>query len=323
MYIVTGGAGFIGSAFVARLNREGIDDILIVDRLRTGTKWLNLRGRAFHDVIEPDEFLHRLEGGHLPRGISGVIHMGACSSTTERDGDFLIRNNYRFSRTVADWARTHGARFIYASSAAVYGDGTLGYSDDPQLTSELRPLNLYGWSKQLFDLWVVRSGFVNQMAGLRFFNVFGPNEYHKESMRSVANKAFHEIRSTGRMRLFRSNSPRFPDGGQMRDFVYVQDCVEVMWWLLQHREANGIFNLGTGTARSWNDLAGAVFGALNLPVQIDYIDMPPELSRQYQNFTEADMSSLKQVGCPVTFRPLEQTVGEYVTKHLASEYPWL
>jgi len=249
--------------------------------------------------------------------------MGACSSTTEQDADYLMENNFHYSCRLADWALAKGVRFIYASSAATYGDGSLGFSDDDRQTRGLQPINMYGYSKQLFDLRVLREGLQDRVAGIKFFNVFGPNEYHKGDMTSVVFKAFHQIRETGRVRLFKSYRPEYDDGGQKRDFVYVKDCVEILWWLLNHREANGIFNLGTGQARTWNDLIWAVFAALGRPVEIDYIEMPEALQGQYQYFTEAQMDKLRAAGCPMRFGTLEEAVGDYVRNHLLKADPYL
>jgi ADP-L-glycero-D-manno-heptose 6-epimerase len=282
MIVVTGGAGFIGSAFVAKLNDEGHDDIIIVDELGRSEKWKNLVKRRYADYIHKGAFLEMIIGNRVPFPVEAVVHMGACSSTTEQDADYLMENNFHYSSFLADWALVHGVRFVYASSAATYGDGGRGFSDDDQKTRELRPINMYGYSKQLFDLRVVREGLQDRVAGIKFFNVFGPNEYHKGDMTSVVFKAFHQIRETGKVRLFKSYKPEYGDGGQKRDFVYVKDCVEILWWLLNHREANGIFNLGTGQARTWNDLIRAVYAALSLPPAIDYIEMPEAIRGQYQ-----------------------------------------
>jgi ADP-L-glycero-D-manno-heptose 6-epimerase len=323
MIVVTGGAGFIGSAFVAKLNDEGHEAIIIVDELGKSEKWKNLVKRRYADYIHKDAFLAMVVGDRVPFPVEAVVHMGACSSTTEQDADYLMENNFHYSCLLADWALAHGVRFVYASSAATYGDGSLGFSDDDGATRTLQPINMYGYSKQLFDLRVLREGLQDRVAGIKFFNVFGPNEYHKGDMTSVIFKAFHQIRETGKVRLFKSYKPEYSDGGQKRDFVYIKDCVEILWWLLNHREANGIFNLGTGQARTWNDLIGAVYAALSLPKAIDYIEMPEALRGQYQYFTEARMDKLRAAGCPVTFSPLEDAVGDYVKSHLLNADPYL
>ena len=323
MIVVTGGAGFIGSAFVAKLNAEGIGDIVIVDELETSGKWQNLVKRRYADYLHKAVFFGMVEAEQVPFPVEAIIHMGACSSTTERDADYLMENNFRYTCRLADWAVGHGVRFIYAGSAATYGDGAQGFSDDDETSLLLRPINMYGYSKQLFDLKVLRERIADRVAGIKFFNVFGPNEYHKGDMTSVIFKAFHQIRETGRVRLFKSCKPEYPDGGQKRDFVYVKDCVDVLWWLLNHKEANGIFNLGTGKARTWNDLIGAVFAALGLPPQIEYIEMPEAIRGQYQYFTEARMEKLRAAGCPTAFRPLEEATADYVKRHLLAADPYL
>ena len=319
MIIVTGGAGFIGSAFIWRLNQEGIDDIIIVDRLSTDDKWKNLVNRRFVDYIHKDEFLQMVCADQVPFEISAIIHMGACSSTTERDADYLWKNNYLYSRRLAEWAMKRNIRFIYASSAATYGDGTLGFSDDHSKISKLKPINMYGYSKQLFDLWVLKNKLENKIAGIKFFNVFGPNEYHKEEMTSVIFKAFYQIKETGKVRLFKSYKKEYPDGGQMRDFVYVKDCLDVMWWLFNNQKVNGIFNLGTGKARTWNDLIKAVFAAMRRKTNIQYIEMPESLRDQYQYFTQAEMNKLKAAGCPVEFSSLEDSVRDYIGNYLQQQ----
>jgi len=323
MIIVTGGAGFIGSAFVWKLNQEGIGDIIIVDRLGTTDKWKNLVNLRFEDYIHKDDFFQMICDDDLPFEVSGVVHMGACSSTTERDADYLWENNFLYTRTLAEWAIKRGIRFIYASSAATYGDGKQGFFDDLSKIKALKPINMYGYSKQVFDLWVLRHQLEGKMAGVKFFNVFGPNEYHKGDMTSVIFKAFHQIRETGKVRLFKSCLPQYPDGGQMRDFVYVKNCVNVLWWLLQNPSVSGIFNLGTGRARTWNDLISAVFAAMGVQPNIEYIEMPESLRNQYQYFTQAGMNKLKAAGCPVDFSTLEDSVRDYVGNYLQKPDPHL
>jgi len=323
MIIVTGGAGFIGSAFVWRLNQEGIDDIVIVDRLGTKDKWKNLVNRRFADFIHKDDFLPLISEDRIPFKVDAIIHMGACSSTTERDADYLLQNNYAYTCRLAEWAVKNKVRFIYASSAATYGDGTQGFSDDHIGITGLQPINMYGYSKQMFDLWMLQRSWEKKIAGIKFFNVFGPNEYHKGDMTSVIFKAFHQIKETGKVRLFQSYKPEYPDGGQLRDFVYVKDCVNVMWWLLQHSGVNGIFNLGTGHARTWNDLINAVFAAMGRKNNIEYIAMPEGLRNQYQYFTEAKMDKLTKAGCPTAFLSLEDSVRDYVVNYLQNTDPHL
>jgi len=323
MIIVTGGAGFIGSAFVWKLNCEGIEDVIVVDHLGTSDKWKNLVPLRFEDYLRKDDFFEMVCDDDVPFEVSAVVHMGACSSTTERDADYLWENNFAYTRALAEWALDHDVRFIYASSAATYGDGSQGFSDDHGKIPALKPINMYGYSKQVFDLWVLRQKLEKKMAGVKFFNVFGPNEYHKGDMTSVIFKAFHQIRETGKVRLFKSYLPQYPDGGQMRDFVYVKDCVNAMWWLLQNPETNGVFNLGTGKARTWNDLINAVYKAMNLAPDIEYIEMPEGLRNQYQYFTEADMGKLKKAGAPVDFPALEDSVRDYVQNYLQKPDPHL
>ena len=323
MIIVTGGAGFIGSAFVWKLNQEGIDDIVIVDELGTDDKWKNIVNRRFVDYIHKDDFLQMICADKVPFKISAIVHMGACSSTTERDADYLWSNNYLYTKTLAEWTLKRGIRFIYASSAATYGDGTQGFSDDHSKISRLRPINMYGYSKQVFDLWVLRNSLEKKIAGIKFFNVFGPNEYHKEDMTSVIFKAFHQIKETGKVKLFKSYKKEYKDGGQLRDFVYVKDCVKAMWWLFNNPKANGIFNLGTGNARTWNDLIKAVFAAMKKKTNIEYIEMPEALRNQYQYFTEAQTTKLKKAGCPIKFLSLEDSVRDYVVNYLQEDDPYL
>ena len=323
MYIVTGGAGFIGSAMLWKLNSMGIDDILVVDNLGSSEKWKNLVNRRYRDYVHRDLFFEMMRRNALDEPVEAIIHMGACSSTTERDADFLMRNNLSFSKAVCMFALDKKARFINASSAATYGDGSLGFDDDVQKMDELRPLNMYGYTKLLFDHWAQRDGYMNEIVSLKFFNVYGPNEQHKGDMRSVVNKAFHQIAKTGEIGLFRSNHPDYVDGGQMRDFVYIKDCVDIMWWLLENKHATGLFNIGTGKARTWNDLAAAVFSAMDTPVNIRYMDMPDELAGKYQNFTEARMQRLKNAGYVAPMCSLEEGVTDYVRNYLRMPDPYL
>jgi len=258
-------------------------------------------------------------GGDNPFGtIEAIVHLGACSSTTETDAEYLMRNNFDYARAVARFALAQGARFVVASSAATYGDGSVGFDDDPAGLDALKPLNMYGYSKHLFDLWARREGLLGELASLKFFNVYGPNEYHKGDMRSVVCKAFKQIRETGRLKLFKSYRPEYPDGGQQRDFLYVKDAVAVMLWLLDHPEVNGIFNVGAGVARTWNDLAAAVFAAMDREPAVDYVDMPETLRGKYQYFTEAKMARLRGAGYGTPFFSLEDGVADYVRQYLAA-----
>lgn len=323
MIIVTGGAGFIGSVFVWKLNEEGVDDILIVDELGESEKWKNLVKRRFSDYLHKESFLEMVLADKVPFQVKTVVHLGANSSTTERDAEHLMRNNYLYSRALAVWAVRNDVRFVYASSAATYGDGAQGFSDEDAVTRTLRPINMYGYSKHLFDLGILKNELGEKVAGVKFFNVFGPNEYHKGDMRSVVHKAFGEIRETEKVRLFKSYKPDYPDGGQMRDFIYVKDCVDVLWWLCRNPGVGGIFNLGTGVARTWNDLARAVFSALDMEPQIEYVEMPEGLGDQYQYFTEARMEKLRAAGYRAEFRSLEEGVRDYVVTHLRQKDPYL
>ena len=317
MIVVTGGAGFIGSAIIWALNERGIDDILVVDNLAASDKWKNLVNRRYLGYLHRDEFMDLVLKNSLPRKPKAIIHMGACSATTERDADFLMRNNVRYSQDLCRYALKVGARFIHASSAATYGNGDQGFSDDLGVTRRLRPLNMYGYSKHLFDLWAMRENLLGRIASLKFFNLYGPNEYHKGAMRSVVAKAFAEIKAHGRISLFKSDRPHCADGEQRRDFVYVKDCAAVVAWLLDNPASNGLFNVGTGKAASFNDLARAVFAALNLPEAIDYIDMPAELSGKYQYFTQADMGALQAAGYSVAgMHDLKNGVADYVRNYL-------
>ncbi|NBW40986.1 ADP-glyceromanno-heptose 6-epimerase [bacterium] len=316
MYVVTGGAGFIGSAFIHKLNQEGIEDIIVVDELGTSPKWLNLLGKGYIDYVHKDHFLEHLELGRYRGQISCIVHMGACSATTEEDADYLMENNFHYSRTLCEYCLDNGVRFIYASSAATYGDGSLGFSDDPEKSMLFRPLNRYGYSKQLFDLWCIRKKVTDSVVGLRFFNVYGPNEAHKENMRSVVHKAYHELKETGEISLFRSYHTDYQDGEQKRDFIYVKDCADTLWWFTNNIRTNGIYNLGTGNARSWNDLANAIFHSLGIPPQIRYKEMPENLIEQYQYFTQAEMQNLEAAGCPLPQTSLEKGVEDYVQNYL-------
>ncbi|MGE4554191.1 MAG: ADP-glyceromanno-heptose 6-epimerase [Desulfovibrionaceae bacterium] len=323
MHIVTGGAGFIGSAMVWKLNRMGIDDILVVDNLASTEKWKNLVGLRYEDYLHRDQFFKYIVEGDDPFETEAVYHMGACSSTTELNADFLMENNYRYSQMVCRFCLNNGARMVNASSAATYGDGSRGFSDDPAGIRGLRPLNMYGYSKQLFDLWALGAGALDRIASLKFFNVYGPNEYHKGDMMSVVRKAFTQIGATGRLKLFRSHHPDYADGGQLRDFVYVKDVVDIMWWLFEHPEAGGIFNVGTGAARSFKDLGLATFAAMGREPDIEYIDMPESIRGKYQYFTQAEMGRLRAAGYDAPMTSLEDGVADYVHNHLQQDDAYL
>ncbi len=309
--VVTGAAGFIGRHVTAALNARGHDRLLLVDRLGTDDKWRNLVGLRFEDLIDPDDLLARAGDGRLG-DVDTVIHLGACSATTERDADFLLRNNYRYTRSLCEWSLHAGARFVYASSAATYGDGSRGYSDDDSVTPTLRPLNMYGYSKHLFDLWALRRGLFDHIVGLKYFNVFGPCEDHKGDMRSVVHKAYHQIKDSGQVTLFKSHHPDYADGQQRRDFIYVRDAADVTLHFASHRHGGGLFNCGTGQARTWIDLAHAVFAALGLMPDIRFIDMPESLRGKYQYFTQAHVAKLRAAGYVAAFTTLEDAVKDYV-----------
>ncbi len=316
--IITGGAGFIGSVILWRLNKAGFDNIIITDRIKKTDKWKNLRNHKFADFIHSDDFLELLKNKKLGK-IYAIIHMGACTSTTERDGDYMLKNNYEYSKNLALFCAKENIRFIYASSGATYGLGETGYSDSIENTLKLKPLNIYGYSKHLFDLWIIRNNYHKKFVGLKFFNVYGPNEYHKGDMRSVVCKAYYQIKETGKLRLFKSHRPEFKDGEQKRDFIYVKDVAEVVLFFLEKAKLAGIYNVGTGKARTFNDLASAVFKAMDKQINIEYFPMPENLRDRYQYFTEADISSLRQAGYNKEFTSLEKGVEDYIKNYLSHE----
>jgi ADP-L-glycero-D-manno-heptose 6-epimerase len=314
--LVTGGAGFIGSALIWALNRRGLDNILVSDLLRQDEKWKNLVPLRFADYIEGDDLLEAIEGGgRTLRDVKCVFHLGACSATTERDATYLIRNNYEYTKTLAHWALESGARFVYASSAATYGDGSRGMDDGASL-DVLRPLNMYGYSKHLFDLYARRERWLDQIVGLKYFNVFGPNEDHKGDMRSLVHKAYGQVVETGVIKLFASDRPDYADGEQKRDFLYVKDAVEMTIHLAANLQARGLYNLGSGEANSWNTLATAIFSALGREPRIEYIPMPEILKAKYQYYTRADISKLTASGYAGRMTPLAEAVADYVKNYL-------
>lgn len=313
--IVTGAAGFIGCNLVAELNRRGYTGILLVDALGQDEKWKNLVGLQYENILSPNQFLTLISTLKKPES-AVLIHLGACSSTTERNADYLLENNYRYTRTICEWALANDIRFVYASSAATYGDGTLGYDDAEATTLKLRPLNMYGYSKHIFDLWALRHRLFDHIVGLKYFNVYGPHEEHKGNMQSLVPKAFSQIVDRGWVGLFKSDRPEYKDGGQMRDFIYVRDVVDVTLHFAEHREQSGLFNCGTGKARSWNDLATGVFSAMERIPEIRYIDMPEALRGKYQYFTEADTKNLRAAGYTAPFTELEDGIRDYVTQYL-------
>ncbi len=328
MIVVTGAAGFIGSCIVARLNLSGREDLILVDQLdATGAhqeelqnfeevaslKRLNLEGKRYLEYCEKKDFLSQIEKGIVADRVECIIHMGACSSTTVQDKDYVQENNVEYTRKLAQWALKNDVRFIYASSAATYGDGSLGYKDDDETTKKCQPLNLYGQSKQDFDLWALENNLLDKIVGLKFFNVFGPNEYHKGDMKSIVAKAYKRAAEEGVMSLFKSYLSEYKDGEQKRDFIYVKDAVDVVLFFVKQKKINGLFNVGTGQAQSWNDLAAALFSAVGKPINIKYIEMPESIRDKYQYFTQADMSKLAACGYNKGFMSLKDAVKDYAT----------
>ncbi|MBF0334266.1 MAG: ADP-glyceromanno-heptose 6-epimerase [Alphaproteobacteria bacterium] len=327
MIVVTGGAGFIGSNVAAALEARG-ERVVVCDRLRSGDKWRNVAKRELADLVHPERLFDFLEARRSR--LRAVIHMGAISSTTETDADLIADTNFRLSLGLWNWCARHGVRLIYASSAATYGDGAQGFDDDPtpEALARLRPLNPYGWSKHLFDRKVARiladgAETPPQWAGLKFFNVYGPNEHHKGAMKSVVAQTHPRLTAGQPARLFRSHHPDYADGGQLRDFVWVGDCVDVMLWLLDTPEVSGLFNLGTGEARSFLDLANAVFAAMGRAPEIEWVDTPEAIRAKYQYFTQARMERLRQAGYAKPFTALEDGVGRYVRDFLSAPDPHL
>jgi len=316
--LVTGGAGFIGSALVWALNRRGCERIVVCDQLVTDEKKRNLTPLRFADCVEADVLLSCLKNGALGK-FDLILHMGACSSTTETDENFLKRNNLEFTKDLAAWALGQKVRFVYASSAATYGDGSAGMEDDDTRLDQLRPLNLYGRSKHLFDLHAKRAGFLNQIVGLKYFNVFGPNEDHKGDMRSLVHKSFGQVQTEGIIRLFKSYRKDYADGEQKRDFLYVKDAVAMTLHLAATPKANGLFNIGSGVARTWLDLAKAVFAALKRKPRIEFIEMPEAIRDKYQYFTQANLERLRAAGYAAPVTSLEDAVNDYVRNYLASD----
>lgn len=310
--IVTGGAGFIGSAIVWRLNQLGYDDILIVDRMDETDKWKNLVPLNFADYIDADDFIDDL--GDFSQA-KAIFHLGACSSTTETDSDYMFRNNFEYTRDLAEFAVANDVRFIYASSAATYGDGSNGMDDGHGDLGKLRPLNVYGYSKHLFDQYAARNGMFDQIVGIKYFNVFGPNENHKDDMRSLVNKAFDQIRETGKLQLFKSADPNYEDGEFGRDFVYVKDAVDMTIHFLDGK-ASGIFNVGSGRMNTWNSLADAIFTALGRERDVEFIDMPMHLRDRYQYHTQADLGRIRAAGYSADTTKLEDSVADYVQNYL-------
>ncbi len=324
MIIITGGAGFIGSALLWKMNELGRKDILLVDQeVKGSTKWPNVQKHSFETCLESGDFIARLEKGEFNGRVDAGFHMGACSSTTEMDTAYLRKNNSLYSERIARWCIDQKVYLSYASSAATYGAGEQGFSDEDALTQRLKPLNPYGQSKLDFDVWVLKNGLEKKTTGFRFFNVYGPNEYHKGSMRSMVHKGFEQIQSTGKIKLFRSYKKEYSDGGQMRDFVYVKDVIDAMIWFWHHPEKKGIYNLGSGKAQSWNELAEAIFQACGKKRNIEYIEMPDSIKNQYQYFTEADLKKFHAAGCPTVFLNLAHGTADYVHNYLSKKDSYL
>ncbi len=324
MIVVTGGTGFIGSNLVAGLDEAGLKRIVLCDTLGVEDKWKNIAKRKLHNIIPPSRLMEYLDE-HASE-VEAIFHMGAISSTTEKDVDLIIETNFVLTRTLWNWCARHNVRFIYASSASTYGDGEAGFidNDQPDFLSTLHPLNPYGWSKHLMDRYASsivykqeEGGIPPQWCGLKFFNVYGPNEYHKGDQMSVVCKLYPQVAAGATARLFKSHHPDYEDGGQLRDFIYVKDCVKVMLWLFQNPQVNGLFNVGTGQARSFKDLAVATFAAAGVKEKIQYFDMPEQLKGRYQYFTQADMIKLRNAGYNMPFTSLEDGIRDYVVEYMS------
>ncbi|MDO8501328.1 MAG: ADP-glyceromanno-heptose 6-epimerase [Gemmatimonadaceae bacterium] len=319
--LVTGGAGFIGSALVWALNRHGVERVVVVDRLGSDEKWRNLVPLRFEDYLEADDLFPRLENGALG-SFDLVLHLGACSATTERDATYLVHNNFEFTKRLAHWAVEKGARFAYASSAATYGDGSAGMDDiddSAVALSRLRPLNMYGYSKHLFDQYAARAGMLPRIVGLKYFNVFGPNEAHKGDMRSLVHKAYGQIVDTGRVQLFRSHRPEYRDGEQQRDFLYVKDAVAMSLHLAMSSSAAGLYNIGSGEANTWLALVDAIFAAMGRERAVDFVDIPEAIRAKYQYHTRASIGRLRATGYEAPVTPLPAAVRDYVVNYLAPD----
>lgn len=321
--IVTGGAGFIGSCIVGKLNSCGLDNILIVDKMRKNGKEKNVESKKFIDLIDKKEFIDKVQSKpSYYQDISTIFHMGACSSTLNLDEEYLKKNNTEYSIELAKWCLERDVKYIYASSGATYGDGGQGFTDNIDELESLKPLNPYGQSKHDFDLWVKENKLYNRLLGIKFFNVFGPNEYHKGEMRSVIHKAFPSVRDKGVMKLFKSYKEGYKDGEQKRDFIYIKDVLDVMMFFFERKDIAGLLNLGRGQAETWNKIAESMFKALDKPVNIEYIDMPDELQPRYQYLTEADMSKLHEAGYKKEFTSIEDSIKDYICNYLDTNNPY-
>lgn len=317
--IVTGGAGFIGSCMVRTLNDMGREDLIIVDHIAETEKWMNLRNKKYLEYVPREQFLERLDSDDFGK-IGGIIHLGACSATTERDFDYLWMNNVEYTKALWRYATKHQIPFIYASSAATYGGGEVGFDDTCNI-DELRPLNGYGYSKQVFDQWAKKQTEAPaQHVGLKFFNVYGPNEYYKESMASMVFHGYRQMVADGEIRLFKSENPQYADGGQLRDFVYVKDVCKVIQFFMNHPEKSGLFNVGTGRAQSFQELVSAVFTAVGEEPNIKFIDMPEHLREKYQYYTQAELAHLREAGYTDAFMDVTEGVTDYVTNYLAKGF---
>jgi ADP-L-glycero-D-manno-heptose 6-epimerase len=309
MVVLTGGAGFIGSCFLWKLNQEGIKDILVVDHLDRSEKWKNLLGKKFYDYVQKDDFLNSVMNRQV-QNPQAIIHFGACSSTSFCDADYYIRNNYEYSKILALWAFELGIPFIYASSAATYGNCKYTYANITEI-EDLLPLNVYGFSKHMFDLWLLNNNYLEKVIGIKFFNVFGPNEYHKGNMCSVICKSYFDVVDKGLIKLFKSYDRNYADGEQRRDFIYIKDVIDVIYFLFKNPSNTGIFDLGTGKSRTWYDVAKSMFATTAKSLNVEYVEMPDNLKSNYQYFTQAKIDNLRKIGYDNSFMELEDSVEDY------------
>ena len=315
MIIVTGGAGCIGSAVIWALNKRGITDIILVDGVGHPEKEKNIASLDYYKQEDKDTFLDRIINSNIPWSVDVIFHMGGCSSTIEQDESFLTKNNYDYTKLLATYALNKDIRFIYASSAATYGSGTNGFSDEMD-PSTLNPLNLYGHSKQKFDMWAKEQGALDRIVGLKYFNVFGPGEYHKKEMQSMVRRGYLQVLDSGKIRLFKSYNPKYADGEQERDFLYIKDAVEMTLFFLDHPDIAGLFNAGTGVVRTWNELAEAVFKAMDREVDVEYVDMPASIRNQFQYRTCAKIDKIRNAGYSKPIISLEDAITDYIQNYL-------